>query len=387
MPSESGFGVPTVTEFVAKCVTSAGEDVTQGVGQKSKDIYDGHEIDNAPISARYTCNGTSTTCEEKDCLAVDSTHRWITSQNLKDDPLTVLEEGEAQCGNYGACSIMGGDLISTASAITRDECILLAKTYKSYNPDKKPDHKEQKYVNMCLDLDGNSDSSEEMVSASDDPDELELILDINIIIENINSRGGEKIITAQMIFSNQKDSHLFSKSFDFVYQKNEALYKSEIFHPLTSLLNYYAYLHIAYELDAYQYLGGNQYFIKAQNIASNGKSSLYPKNWQTRLQKLRREQENYTYRNLKYNFFTAYDILELDETNIKEGYKFYDNFYEAIIEYDAYYGYSKPLIQFLNAYNLDIVDIAKELRFNTIIDFLSIYDESNRPIYQKYYQD
>ena len=75
----------------------------------------------------------------------------------------------------------------------------------------------------------------------DDPDELELILDINIIIENINSRGGEKIITAQMIFSNQKDSHLFSKSFDFVYQKNEALYKSEIFHPLTSLLNYYAY--------------------------------------------------------------------------------------------------------------------------------------------------
>ena len=171
-PAESGFGVPTLTEFVQKCVTSAGEDVTQGVGQKSKDTYNGHEVDNAPLSARYTCNGTSVACEEKDCVAVDSTHRWISSENLKDDPLTELEEGEVQCGNYGSCSILENeDFIG--DAITQEECILLAKTYKAYYSDKEPDHKDQKYVNMCLDTDGNSDSSEEMVSASSDPDELE----------------------------------------------------------------------------------------------------------------------------------------------------------------------------------------------------------------------
>ena len=219
----------------------------------------------------------------------------------------------------------------------------------------------------------------------DEPDDLEMLLDVNVIIENINNKGGEKLITAQILFSNKKDQHLFSKSFDFTYHKNQALYKSEIFHPLTSLLTYYAYLHIAHELDTYEYLGGNKYFMKAQNIASDGKSSLYSKNWSKRLKKIRRDIENYTYRNVKYYFFTAYDILNADPSNIKAAYKFYNEFYEFIIEYDEYYGYSKPLTYFLNAYNQDIVHIAKQLEYVKIIDFLLFYDESNEDIYKKYY--
>ena len=221
----------------------------------------------------------------------------------------------------------------------------------------------------------------------DEPDDLEMLLDVNVVIENINNKGGEKLITAQILFSNKKDRHLFSKSFDFTYYKNQALYKNEIFHPLTSLLTYYAYLHIAHELDTYEYLGGNKYFMKAQNIASDGKSSLYSKNWSKRLKKIRRDMENYTYRNVKYNFFTAYDILNEDPGNIKAAYKFYDEFYEFIIEYDEYYGYSKPLTHFLNAYNQDIVYIAKQLEYVNIIDFLLFYDESNEDIYKKYYEN
>ena len=221
----------------------------------------------------------------------------------------------------------------------------------------------------------------------DEPDDLEMLLDVNVVIENINNKGGEKLITAQILFSNKKDQHLFSKSFDFTYHKNQALYKSEIFHPLTSLLTYYAYLHIAHELDTYEYLGGNKYFMKAQNIASDGKSSLYSKNWSKRLKKIRRDMENYTYRNVKYNFFTSYDILNADPSNIKAAYKFYNEFYEFIIEYDEYYGYSKPLTHFLNAYNQDIVYIAKQLEYVKIIDFLLLYDESNEDIYKKYYEN
>ena len=221
----------------------------------------------------------------------------------------------------------------------------------------------------------------------DEPEGLEMLLDLNIIIENINYRGGEKIITAQILFSNKMDQHFFSKSFDFIYHKNQALYKSEIFQPLTSLLTYYAYLHIAHELDTYEYLGGNKYFMKAQNIAAEGKTSLFSKNWQTRLKKLRRDLENHTYRNIKYNFFTTYDILETDREKIEEAYNFYNNFYKLIIEYDEYYGYSKPLSYFLNAYNEEIVYIAQILKFKKIVDFLLIYDESNKSIYQKFYEN
>ena len=221
----------------------------------------------------------------------------------------------------------------------------------------------------------------------DDPDELEITLDIHIVIENVNNKGGETIISAQILFSNQKDQHHYSKSFDFLYNRGEALYKTEMFHPLTSLLNCYAYLHIAYELDTYEYLGGNKYFLKAQNIASDAKNSMYSRNWQSRLKKIRKQTEQNIYRELRYNFWVTIDALDESSPNFKEANKFYTNFYESIIAYDEYYGHGKPLSQFLNAYNMDIMKISKKLEYQQIIDYLSIYDESNRAIYQKYYQD
>ena len=221
----------------------------------------------------------------------------------------------------------------------------------------------------------------------DDPDELAIILNIHIVIENVNNKGGEKIISAQILFSNQKDQHHYSKSFDFLYNRGEALYKSEMFHPLASLLNCYAYLQIAYELDTYEYLGGNKYFLKAQNIASDAKNSMYSRNWQSRLKKIRKQTEQNIYRELRYNFWVAVDALNISSPNFEEANKFYANFYESIIAYDEYYGYGKPLSQFLNAYNMEILKMSKKLEFQQIIDYLSIYDESNRVVYQKYYQD
>jgi len=221
----------------------------------------------------------------------------------------------------------------------------------------------------------------------DDPDKLQIILDAHIVIENVNNKGGEKIISAQVLFSNQKDQHHYSKSFDFLYNRGEALYKTEMFHPLTSLLNCYAYLQIAYELDTYEYLGGNKYFLKAQNIASDAKNSMYSRNWQSRLKKIRKQTEQNIYRELRYNFWVAVDALNESSPNFEEANKFYTNFYESIIAYDEYYGYGKPLSQFLNAYSMEIVRVSKKMEFQQIIDYLSIYDESNRVIYQKYYQD
>jgi len=217
----------------------------------------------------------------------------------------------------------------------------------------------------------------------DDPDELAIILNIHIVIENVNNKGGEKIISAQILFSNQKDQHHYSKSFDFLYNRGEALYKSEMFHPLASLLNCYAYLQIAYELDTYEYLGGNKYFLKAQNIASDAKNSMYSRNWQSRLKKIRKQTEQNIYRELRYNFWVAVDALNISSPNFEEANKFYANFYESIIAYDEYYGYGKPLSQFLNAYNMEILKMSKKLEFQQIIDYLLIYDESNRVVYQK----
>ena len=221
----------------------------------------------------------------------------------------------------------------------------------------------------------------------DDPDELELTLDIHFIIESINNRGGENIISAQILFSNQKDQQHYSKSFDFSYNKGEALYKTAMFHSLTSLLDCYAYLQIAYELDTYEYLGGNKYFLKAQNIASDAKNSSFSRNWQARLKKIRKQTEQNIYREIRYNFWVVQDALDATPVKFEEANNFLDKLYISISDYDEYYGYSKPLTQFLNVYCYAIVKSAKKLNSQQIIDYLSIYDDSNSVIYQKYYQD
>ena len=77
----------------------------------------------------------------------------------------------------------------------------------------------------------------------------------------------------------------------------------------------------------------------------------------------------------------------LTSKTIEEALKFYTNFYESILQYEEYYGYTKPLTQFLNAYNQEIVNLAKQLQYQEIIDYLLIYDEPNKHVYQKYYKN
>ena len=45
----------------------------------------------------------------------------------------------------------------------------------------------------------------------DEPDELDIRIDLNVIIENINYIGSEKIITSQILFTNKKDQHFSRK--------------------------------------------------------------------------------------------------------------------------------------------------------------------------------
>ena len=94
-------GLPTVYPFIPKCVDVDGKSVSS-------------------ISA------------EEDCV---DPNKWITEQNLKDNPDTKKVEGEAFCSNYGTCMIFEEPFGEEKSLLTKDECILLASTYHTFVPD------------------------------------------------------------------------------------------------------------------------------------------------------------------------------------------------------------------------------------------------------------
>ncbi|MCX7875736.1 MAG: DUF4835 family protein [Melioribacteraceae bacterium] len=104
------------------------------------------------------------------------------------------------------------------------------------------------------------------------------------------SAPDEITYNAQLVVSSQRpieNSQLNSlmlsimdNNWGFKYEKGQAMYFNQTdFDPLTSLLDYYAYLIIGLDADSFDKLGGTDYFQKAFDIAVRGGSGKYAKGW------------------------------------------------------------------------------------------------------------
>ncbi len=67
----------------------------------------------------------------------------------------------------------------------------------------------------------------------------------------------------------------------FKYEKGQAMYFNHAdFDPLTSLLDFYAYIIIGFDMDSYYLLGGTDYFQRALDIAAKGGGGQFSNEWQ-----------------------------------------------------------------------------------------------------------
>lgn len=97
--------------------------------------------------------------------------------------------------------------------------------------------------------------------------------------------------SAQMVVSSQRPVEnspmnslmlsIMDNAWAFRYEKGQAMYFGQTdFDPLTSMLDYYAYIIIGLDSDSYYDLGGTTYFQKALDITVRGGSSKFAKGWQ-----------------------------------------------------------------------------------------------------------
>ncbi|MEW6506870.1 MAG: DUF4835 family protein [Bacteroidota bacterium] len=112
---------------------------------------------------------------------------------------------------------------------------------------------------------------------------------------NIFFTGGtdELIYNAQLVISSQRIIEgtprsslmlsIMDNSWQFKYERNQAMYFNQTdFDPLTSLLDYYAYIIIGFDLDSYYKLGGTEFFSKAFDITVKGASNQFADGWQAK---------------------------------------------------------------------------------------------------------
>ncbi len=97
--------------------------------------------------------------------------------------------------------------------------------------------------------------------------------------------------TAQIIVSSQREIYKSTNSslmltindnnWSFIYEKNQSLIADfSNFDPLTSLLNYYAYVIIGYDMDSWNEFGGTDYYSKAYDIVNLGASGKNSTGWE-----------------------------------------------------------------------------------------------------------
>ena len=92
------------------------------------------------------------------------------------------------------------------------------------------------------------------------------------------------IVTSQREIYKSKNSSLMltinDNNWSFRYEKNQSLIQDfSNFDPLTSLLNYYAYIIIGYDSDSWEEFSGTDYYSKAYDIVNLGAASQYSNGW------------------------------------------------------------------------------------------------------------
>ena len=147
--------------------------------------------------------------------------------------------------------------------------------------------------------------------------DLDMSLDIQMVFLPSITLGGDRYYQAQILFTNRQDQLYFVKDAKFLYSPGRSLALSSVFDPLATLLEFYAYLLIASELDTYAQLGGSAYYSKASALAQLSQSApQLGRSWGNRIKLVEQYATNQDLRRAKAYFFAGFDALGAEEPDM-----------------------------------------------------------------------
>ena len=201
------------------------------------------------------------------------------------------------------------------------------------------------------------------------------------------SNQGETRYSAQVVVTSQRPVYkssrnslmlnILDKEWNFEYEKNQTMRLNLAnFDPLTSFIDFYAYLIIAFDMESYNELGGVDYFNKAYDIALLGSNSQFSAGWTMETarynkRKLLDEAEDASFNQFRKDYFNYhYNGIDLYTENPKETH--------AVIERMVNYLYDNIDKMGRNSVFLRVFFEAKA---GEIVDYLSGYEDDT--IFQK----
>ena len=219
---------------------------------------------------------------------------------------------------------------------------------------------------------------------SEEDVDLDIELKIHIVVESINRINNIETINAQFFTSNNIDLNQYSKSCTFPYYKGQSISFSSEFDPLSSLLDYFAYMFIANEIDKYYPLGGTTFFNLAEKLSIKGKDSNYSNGWDDRWKKCKKVIENNHLRNFRFHFYELQYLLEIHDSNLEQIKSLAFELENDIYYLKEFFPNDRNAFLFLDIFSNQIGKILGELKMYESLIMLSSYDADNKLIYNSY---
>jgi len=219
---------------------------------------------------------------------------------------------------------------------------------------------------------------------SEEDVDLDIDLKIHIVVESINRINNIETINAQFFTSNNIDLNQYSKSCTFPYYKGQSISFSSEFDPLSSLLDYFAYMFIANEIDKYYPLGGTTFFNLAEKLSIKGKDSNYSNGWDDRWKKCKKVIENNHLRNFRFHFYEIQYLLEIPDSNLEQIKSLAFELENDIYYLKEFFPNDRNAFLFLDIFSNQIGKILGELKMYESLIMLSSYDADNKLIYNSY---
>ncbi|MFQ6615963.1 MAG: DUF4835 family protein [Fidelibacterota bacterium] len=149
--------------------------------------------------------------------------------------------------------------------------------------------------------------------------DLQIPVFIQMVFESVSEKGGERVYSAQCLFSNRLDQRYLARVIQFPYSSGQGiLYSPVIFEPLASAMEFYALILLAGEADTYEPLGGTRFYERTRELALRGVQSLYPRGWSDRAELVDQLVKNRGLRLAKFYFYEVQALIQDGEIGLAE---------------------------------------------------------------------
>ncbi len=216
----------------------------------------------------------------------------------------------------------------------------------------------------------------------------------------VTSASDETHYQAQVVVTSQReilksDKHslmlsINDNSWSYEYVNGQPLYsRQSVFEPITSLLNYYAYIIIGFDADSWDELGGTPYFTKAYDIVNLGANSNFKTGWERNSSSYSRrglveDLLNEKYRPFREAIYKYYYGLDYYEQNKAEGQKYIAELVDALLNLKKKVDLNGVFVKvFFDAKYGEIIDRLRTYPDKTIFEKLKKIDPSHQAKYDE----